>query len=208
MPRTSKSSCRLTSCTEQIMKRTFNLIIFVITIVTAGCASKSPVMIWQDNLSHYIFTQGKGDPLVLRDTVDMHALRIERPARITFGGLLSDPENPLFSKSVAAKGVLLGVKEIDSHHWFLFLVGTSKEPDSIIEDVRLVGFTNYQTELKWRVAERDEEAVRKYLSALPEEIKGTEFPLPWDIYDLTVSGSIVEVSEDRSGAVWQMNLQD
>jgi hypothetical protein len=190
------------------MKRIFNLIIFVMAIITAGCASKSPLMIWQDNLTHYISTEGKGDPLVLRDTVDMHALRIQRPARITFGGLLSDPGNPLFSDDVAAKGVLLGIEEIESHHWFLFLVGTSKEPDSIIEDVRLVGFTNEQTELRWRVAERDEEAVRKYLSALPEEIKGTEFPPPWDIYDLAISGSMVEVREDRSGAVWQMNLQD
>ena len=74
----------------------FSIIIFIITIITAGCASKSPIMIWQDNLTHYISTQGKGDPLVLRDTVDMHALIIQRPARITFGGILSDPGNPFF----------------------------------------------------------------------------------------------------------------
>ena len=74
--------------------------------------------------------------------------------------------------------------------------------------MRLVGFTNDQTELRWHVAERDKKAVEKYLSSLPGKIMGTEFPLSEDIFALVIFGSIVEVTEDRSGAVWQMNLKD
>ena len=137
----------------------------------------------------------------------MHARKIERPARITFGGLLSDPNNPLFSRKVTANGVLLGVKEIEFRYWFLFLVGISDNDTLMIEDVRLTGFTSEQDKLFWQSADQDRNAMAQYLSAFPEHDKNFVFPSPVDVYEIDVSGHSVIVKENRSGAVWKLDMQ-
>lgn len=190
-----------------MMKRLVLLNFIVLAIVITGCASKSPLVIWQDNIAEYISKQGNGDPNVLRDTVDMHARKIERPARITFGGLLSDPNNP-FSIEVTANGVLLGVKEIESRYWFLFLVGISDNDPLMIEDVRLTGFTSEQDKLLWQSADQDRNVVDQYLSGFPEHDKEIVFPSSVDVYELDVSGHSVIAKENRSGAVWKLDIQN
>jgi len=188
------------------MKRLVLLNFIILALIITGCAAKSPLVIWQDNITEYISKQGNGDPNVLRDTVDMHARKIERPARITFGGLLSDPNDPLFSKKVTVNGVLLGIKEIESRYWFLFLVGISDNDTLMIKDVRLTGFTSEQNKLFWQSAGQDRNAVDQYLSAFPERYKDIVFPSPVDVFELDVSGHSVIVKENRSGAVWKLNM--
>ena len=160
----------------------------------------------ENNIAEYISQKGNGDPNVLRDTVDMHARKIERPARITFGGLLSGPDNLFFSREVTANGVLLGVKEIESRYWFLFLVGISGNDPIMIKDVRLTGFTSEQDKLFWQSADQDRNVVNKYFSAFPEHDRDIVFPSPVDVYEIDVSGHSVIVKENRSGAVWELDM--
>jgi hypothetical protein len=110
-------------------------------------------------------------------------------------------------REVTANGVLLGVKEIESRYWFLFLVGISDNDPLMIKDVRLTGFTSEQDKLFWQSADQDRNVVDQYLSAFPRHDKDIVFPSPVDVYEIDVSGHSVIVKENRSGAVWTLDMQ-
>jgi hypothetical protein len=182
----------------------------LILIVTAGCTAKKPFVIWQKNVEQYIADQGAGDPNVIRDTMDIHAKNIQRPALITFGGLLSDPDNPLFWAKSYANGVLLRQEKIDVHHWFFFLVAGGKGV-SEIEDIRLIGFTPdpfKEAVFHWQMSEENRGALEQYMSVFPVGDQMAGFPLPYDIFGLDVNGYKITATEKRSGAIWELHLHD
>lgn len=183
----------------------------VFALGSSGCAMKNPVAVWQNHLDEYISEQGAGDPNVLRDTVDMHSRRNLRPARITFGGEFKGPGMPGLRANRYVNGVLLGQREVDSRHWYFFLVGVRSPGDEKLEDIRLAGFTPYKAKLLWRVAPPDQEALERYLSSIEGNVKGSRivtFPSPLDKYSLGLSGHVVTATEERSGASWQLDLRD
>jgi len=191
----------------------------MLTIIT-GCAAKAALPAWQHRLTQYIAQQGNGDPNVLSDTTDLHSRRSLRPARITFGEL-DIPGGGIwpFATSRDANGVLLGRHRVESHDWFLFLVGVVKRRASHaagIEDIRLLGFTIEQRKLCWRVDRRNPRAVAQYVGARrrddPNRTSGysshAAFPAATDVFKLDVHGGIVTATEQTSGAVWQLRLRN
>lgn len=174
-----------------------------------GCSVRSPIAVWQDRVTHYISTEGNGDPAVLRDTAAMRARDSARPARMTIGQ--TDVPGAPFARSRDVQAVFLGTEKVANEHWYVFLVGvTTREADGpVVDDVRMAAFTPMRDALRWRIAPSDPAIVSRYVSARTEsdsDFRQTGFPAPLDDFHLSAAGQEITTTESRTGAVWRLSL--
>ena len=189
-----------------------------LTLLGSGCAVQGPLPTWQRRVERYVARQGNGDPNVLRDTVDLRARSAPRPARVTFGELnVPGPGLWPFRSTRDVNGVLVGRHTLGSENWFIFVVGVvQRQPvsEAGVEDIRLLGFTSAQNRLRWCVAPEAPEAVARYVRTwLPDNTApqvvappAPAFPADADVFTLEPDGQCVTVTEQHSGATWQMQL--
>ena len=189
------------------------VLLAVLTAGLAGCAAKDPFMAWQEGVTRYVETQGHGSISALRDTTDLRSPRSHRPAQLTIGELdVPVAGSGLFSEPRDVRGVLLGIRRVDQHDWFFFLLGVINRQGEHprIEDIRLVGLSTQGKGLHWSMTGADPAPLARYVSSLT----GTETPHPAqhhllfprfeDIFRLDVTGSIVTATETLSGACWKL----
>ncbi len=182
-----------------------------------GCATRSPMEAWQQQVSDYVSEQGHGDPNVLRNLADARCRGSERPGRLFIGelGVLTvQPSGATATFDV--HGVVLGHQKVRSQNWFVFLVGVvrqgSLEPP-IIEAVHVAAMSVDGEQHHWRVSEADAAMTRKYAvrtangkdSTVPPPAQRV-FPLPSDRYRLLVNGDVLHVHEDESASHWSCSL--
>lgn len=187
-------------------------------LLGGGCAGQGPLPAWQRQLERYVAQQGNGDPNVLRDTVDLRARSAPRPARVTFGKLdVPGPGVWPFRDTWDVNGVLVGQHPLGSENWFIFIVGViQRQPagEAGMDDIRLLGFASVKNRLRWCVAPETPEAVARYVRTWFPESTGEEgaarptfaFPSDADLFTLERDDRSLTVTEQHSGATWQMQL--
>ena len=199
------------------MKPVIGVWLVLIVAAASGCAAKNPIVVWQERLAEYVKEKGNGDPNVLRDTVDLHSRRSPRPGRITFTALgIAGPGVFPFTATFDAQGVLVGLGDVGSRHWFLFLVGIVKQYPRVsagLEDVRLLAFTADRAGLHCRVGGPDQGALARYVAAVRKRecssavrASGPVFPSPADLFQLKIVDQTALVTESQSGATWKLQL--
>ena len=189
----------------------------LLVAVASGCAARHPLVVWQQQLTKYVEKQGNGDPNVIRDTVDLHSRHSPRPGRITFAALgIRGPGLFPFAAASDVQGVFVGLSELDSRHWFVFLVGVVKQhphASAGLEDLRVAAFVADGAGLHWRVGAADAGALARYMTAVQQQepargvrARNPAFPGHGDVFQLRVADSTVVVTEAQSGATWELQL--
>jgi hypothetical protein len=166
---------------------------------------------WQQDITHYIVEQGRGDPNCLRDQVDLRSRRSLRPAAITFASI----DN---ADSHDACGVLVGQEQVGSRPWYFFVVGILKNHPrrgSRLEELQVLAFTPSGNGLLWAKGLAEGDAVGTYFDVGKERRRlrdlwrdgwNRPFPGPTDMFTLAVSGREAVVIEERSKARWKVTI--
>lgn len=178
-----------------------------------GCASRPPLVAWQDALTSYIAREGHGDPMVIRDLPELRSPHRARPAQIVFGEIGIGGES---GAPRDVQGVFVGQRPVAGSNWFFFVVGVMERKSrgyTQLEDLRLVAFTPRRNQLCWRLSPRDPRISDVYLATRSASgildrgrVRGAAFPHGLDVYELDVNGKIATVRERRSGAGWELTF--
>lgn len=198
--------------TIQVRKATWLRCFMVFACGVGGCATKDPIPCWQASISRYVRQEGNGDLNVLREAVEFHSPRNLRPAQIRF----DEVRIPARDGARYVKGVLLGQREANARHWYLFLVGVLRDSLCVkparggaIEDIRLIGCAAGPSGLDWRTGEANRDSVSRYQddkSGASHTLLPVSFPSASDVYRLTISGTTITATEEKSSATWELRI--
>jgi hypothetical protein len=165
---------------------------------------------WKEGVETYVKEVGKGDPVALRD-----ATYKGRPAFAQIG-------HPISAEGTDVIGLLLGHRPVQGRPSFIYLVGLVDKDQ--VEDIRVavlqaIRSQGTDTQFKWLVGTKDDQAVKKYRAYRTDLYKRrfpqggdppppyTSFPGEDDIFDLTVAPDRVTVSHPPSGAQWNLPVK-
>lgn len=203
------------------MKKLYAFTALMVLPWLIGCASNSPIEMWQAQVEGYIQREGNGNPNAVRNLSTS-------PTRKEFG-VIGREKGVLGKTRTDALGVLVGHRKIGGRYWFIFLVGVAQYRGGLIDvtfdypsvqDIRAIAFCKHNGGYLWTVGHEDEARVAQYIrpqeadwrkshpSRAGAKIPYPQFPTPKDRYRLSIDGRTVTVHEDHSGAHWQLDLSD
>ncbi len=168
---------------------------------------KQLVVLWQEQVRHYIDRQGNGDPAVLAQTRALHSRDILRPGRITFGALDNESDLP-GRNGWDVQGVLVGKLGSGGHTWYVFVVGIIRRNDyrpMEVQDIRVVTLRAVARKLDWETSAANPQSVQRYRDAFAAS-DPVQFPADTDRFDMSGSEDLVRVLETQSGADWSLHL--
>jgi hypothetical protein len=185
------------------MKR--GLPILVLIFLAAGCGQQVTLRAWRNEVEHYVWDQGNGDPTVLRDV----------PTAGSWKGFSIISENDAAS-STDVNGVLLGHRAIGSKNYFVYLVGLVEKQQ--VRDIRLALMDELGDGYEWRSSRRNNESLKAYgdfktsqwKKLFPDRAEGpwnySGFPGEGDVFKIAVAGNRVTATHEASGAQWTLEL--
>ena len=179
--------------------------IFVLLCLAAGCQQQVTLRTWRDEVEHYVWDQGNGDPTVLRDL----------PTPGSWKGFSIISENDAAS-ATDVNGVLLAHRSIGSKNYFVYLVGLVEKQQ--VRDIRLALMNELGDGYEWRSSRRNNEALKTYVDfktgqwkkLFPDRADGpwsySSFPSEGDVFKIAVAGNRVTATHEASGAQWMLEL--
>lgn len=167
-------------------------------VFAGGCATTESEAVslrtWQQSVERYVWEQGNGDPVVLRDMSwdDVHK----------GFALMSDA---LPDRSTDAVGLLLAHRAIEGRFYFIFLFGLMGE--QAVRDVRAVALNVERGEFHWAVGPPRPDATAAYRRIGGRaESPVTRFPSQSDAFRVVVTGARVSIVHEQSAATWDVNV--
>ena len=180
-----------------------------LTGLLGGCSASThrlSLRTWQKELERYLVDRAGGDPGELADVYDGHG----RNGFVLLGH--PEPET-----ATDYYGLLVGVEPIDGRSAYVFLVaGVKKGELASVVPVALVAEAD---RLDWSRGKADEKAFQRYRDFALERWRRRHgdaasagpfycgFPLPADVFTVHVSGRMVTIRHDTSGAAWTVALK-
>jgi hypothetical protein len=179
------------------------LLLALLATALAGCAAGTSPGSWRNELEHYVRTEGKDDPAILRDVTWPQSRR-------TFGTVGGDyPE-----QTQDVKGVLVSVEQVGQRRWIIFLVGTVNRLE--VQDIHIEALNVENNKYTWRAGSSDPGALRRYndyytqlwkqrgnTSDPPAQYK--TFPKEDDQFVVSQNGEL-RITHPASGAQWELSL--
>lgn len=205
----------------RLLARTFALVVIA---QLAACAARGPhlpvappdhalddrtthrlVSAWQDQVAHYIETEGQGDPAVLSQMGVARSQNVARPGRILFGALDVEANVP-GRDGYDVRGLLTGKQTIGPRNWYFFVVGVVQRKSyrpTYIADIRVVGLSAEAGKLSWTVSATNPQSLDAYRNTFGEDMP-IQFPSDTDAFSVEVGDKRIVIRELRSGAQWSL----
>ncbi|NQY92226.1 MAG: hypothetical protein HRT46_11315 [Deltaproteobacteria bacterium] len=196
----------------------------LVALLLGGCSSSfsgPPLQVWQSQVQEYIEVKANGDPSALRNTRD-------KPSEMAFDVISANASGLLVKETrTDVNGVVLGHRRIDDNWWFIFLVGVVNYEGSFstfpldnpqLETVRLMALMKHGDACTWLAGGPDPEALALYEQGQLETWRDshpdrtdlvsceTVFPTSRDQLHLDVTGNLITVVDEHTGAHWTLTV--
>jgi hypothetical protein len=176
------------------------VLLWLAPLAMCGCASRSPIEIWQRDLERYVAAHDN-DLHALIELNERRSHRTLRPGRIEFRTVTK----PAFAAGHDVRGVLIDSATYDRQRWYVFAVVSRPRNQDVPQQVQVLAARPEPGAWQWRASEGNPEALRNYLATHA----GTplrEYPADTDQFKLVADGPRIRVQEPRSAAIWELLL--
>jgi hypothetical protein len=165
-----------------------------------GCGTTVTADRWRTEVERYVDEQADGDPSGLRCVVNADG----EPEFTVLGG--NAPTD-----GVDACGRLVDVVEVDGRTWLVYALAQLKNQQ--VEQIRPAAVTRGSNGLRCVIGKADPKTVRHYLDASSKHAPALAdlepihtWPRPGDRFVASAEGSMLTLSDLRSGARWRLQL--